>query len=166
MKSTRFRAKSTKFLTTLVISYPEIVYSKLYSASLTKLQVAFNYAARYAFNKRMDESISSWSKNILGMTIKQYLCARNCIFLHNLMMTKTPSYLYEKLCFPSSDRSKNLLIPKFNYMNSERLFFVNAIRLWNDLPANIKAIGERGLFKRKVCDFFQLLLKYMWFKCL
>jgi len=137
-----------------VINYAEIVYSKLDSASLTKLQVAFNYAARYAYNIRFDESISRWSEKILGATVKQHLCARNCIFLHKLLFSKKPSYLYGKLCFPSSDRSRNLLIPHCNYLNSERLFFVNAIRLWNVLPTDIQAVYERGLFKKRVYEFF------------
>lgn len=137
-----------------LIDYAALVYSKLDSASMHKIQVAFNYATRYVYNKRKFDHISNWSRQVLGRTVDQHLCARNCIFLHNLLITKSPEYLYEKICLPTSSRSLNLLYPPFKYLTSERLFFINATRLWNSLPPSIQSIGERGLFKKRVFEFF------------
>ena len=133
-----------------IISYAETVYPSLDSASLHKLQVAFNFATRYVYCLRRRESVSRWSKEILGCTIEDYLKIRSCVFLFKLINTQTPPYLFEKLRFSQSNRCVTFILPSFKYTSSRRLFFISAVRLWNSLPMVIRKTSESSKFKSLV----------------
>lgn len=137
-----------------IITYSEVVYSRLDSRSSHKLLVAFNNAARYVFGLRKFDHIAIYSSQLLGCSLINYLELRNCIFLHKLIHGKIPHYLYEKLQFCKSSRNMNLLIPSYNFMSSSRLFFVSAIRLWNSLPINIKIVSNKNHFKHLIFKHF------------
>jgi len=138
------------------ITYAEIVYSSLDSRSLQKLKVAFNFAARYIYNLKRFESVSNYVTSILGCTIETYIKYRNCIFMHKLINSKSPAYLYNKLHFSQSNRNITLILPTFQYSESEKLFFINAARLWNSLPFITRNISESSGFRTQVMNFFQI----------
>lgn len=137
------------------ITYAAEVYSKLDSLSLHKLQVSFNNATRYVFNLRKYSSISSYNKIILGINLQDYLCYRNLLFLHRILTYKAPHYLYEKLAIGTSSRCKMLILPELKHLNSSRLFFINAIRLWNSLPTTIRLINNASSFKKCLFDLYK-----------
>lgn len=137
------------------ITYAAEVYSKLDSLSLHKLLVSFNNATRYVFNIRKYSSISSYSKMILGINLQDYLCYRNILFLHRILINKTPQYLYEKLTIGTSSRCNTLILPDFKYVNSSRLFFINAIRLWNSLPTHLRLINNASSFKKSLLELLK-----------
>lgn len=138
------------------ITYAAEVYSKLDSHSSHKLQVSFNNATRYVYNLNRFSSMSSWRKLILGCDLDDYLRMRNLLFLHRILQNKTPAYLYEKLSFGRSARCMTLIVPRFSTLCSSRFFFVNAIKLWNTLPVNIKLIGEKSRFKQALFEFITI----------
>ena len=117
-----------------IISYAETVYCKLDSASMHKLQVAFNHVTRYVFGVDNFDHISPWSKSLLGVSLQEYFDMRNCLFLHNLVYNRTPNYLYKKIEFLSCNRSKLISVRMHNYKNTSRHFFITTIRIWNGLP--------------------------------
>lgn len=135
------------------ITYAAEVYSKLDSHSLHKLQVSFNNATRYVYGLRRFSSISSWRRMVLGCDLVDYLRMRNLLFLHRLLYKKTPAYLYDKISFGRSIRCMTLIIPRFYSQYTNRFFFVNAIKLWNTLPLNIKLITRKNSFKQALFDF-------------
>lgn len=139
-----------------LISYSAEVYSKLDSHSLHKLQVSFNNATRYVYGLTRFSSISCWRRMVLGYDLVDYLRMRNLIFLHKLLYQKTPLYLYEKLVFGRSTRCTTLIVPRHNYLNTSRLFFVNAIKLWNSLPINIKLISRKNSFKNSLIEYITI----------
>lgn len=135
------------------INYSAEVFSKLDSHSLHKLQVAFNNAARYIYGLTRYSSMTSWRKLILGCDLIDYIRLRNLMFLHRLLHYKTPFYLYDKLIFGFSARSQTLILPRHTSLATSRSFFVNAIKLWNTLPTNIKHITRKDSFKNALLDF-------------
>lgn len=137
------------------ISYAAEVYSQLDSHSLHKLQVAFNNVTRYVYGLNRYSSISSWRKMILGIDLVDYLRYRNLLFLHRLLIHKSPNYLYDKIDFGRSTRCPIIILPHFNYINSARLFFVNSIRLWNSLPIHIRRISNACSFKKSLLDLIK-----------
>lgn len=139
-----------------IITYAEVVYSNLDSLSQHKLQVAFNDSVRYIYGLRRYDRISELSRNVLGCSLQQYLNARNCIFLHNIITRKTPEYLYSRLNFSRSHRTFNINIPTFRYLNSSRLFFIHSIRLWNSLPIHIKRINSPFNFKNSIINYYSM----------
>lgn len=137
-----------------IISYFEVVYPRMDSCSEHKLLVAFNSMTRYIYGLRRFDHISAYQTKILGCTLLQYFNARNCIFLHKIIQTRSPSYLYSKLIFCQSRRTLNIVIPTFNYLNSSRLFFVNSTRVWNSLPTSTRQITNLTKFRKEVFRYF------------
>lgn len=148
------RLRLVKTLLVPIILFSELVYPKLDSMSEHKLNVAFNDMTRYVYDLRRYDHISPYSTKILNCTVSKYTNYRNCIFLHKVIHTKTPLYLYERISLCHSSRTGNILTPSFKYLNSSRLFFVNSIRLWNSLPISIKQIREIANFKTEVFKHF------------
>lgn len=149
-----------KLVLTLVlplITYAEVVYSSLDSLSQRKLQVAFNDAVRYIYGIRRYDHISVFARGLIGCTLQEYINARNCIFLHKIMNTQCPSYLYNRLNFTRSSRTVNLIPYRCNYLNSSRLFFIHTVRLWNSLPSQIKNISNPSNFKSAILQHFSNL---------
>jgi len=136
------------------VSYCSRLYCKPDSASLHKLQVAINFAARYVFDLQRHDNVSNYCKKILGCSLQNFLNANNLIFLHSLVHTRSPHYLYEKICPFTSNRINMLQVSHYNYLTSSRYFFVHAIREWNALPHHIRDITERNLFKKALLQHF------------
>lgn len=45
---------------------------------------------------RRCDHISTYSRSLLGCTLKQYINARNCIYLHRIIKNKSPPYFLTK----------------------------------------------------------------------
>ena len=137
-----------------LIMYAANVYGDLDAASLRKLQLAVNNCTRFVYKKRKYDHISHLSHNILGFSIKNFLNFRNILFIHKLINSKTPAYLYSKLKLCQSNRTNNLVLPKCKFQSTSRMFFVNAIKLWNSLPIHLKNELNYVRFK---CSITELL---------
>ncbi|XP_017465500.1 PREDICTED: RNA-directed DNA polymerase from mobile element jockey-like [Rhagoletis zephyria] len=138
-----------------IITYSEVVYSKLDSISCHKLNVAFNNATRYVYGIGRYEHISACRTNILGCSLENYLAARNCIFIYKLTVFKIPAYLFEKLIPVRSQRHNSFIVPKLTYLASSRLFFINAVRVWNSLPETVKSGLNRFNYRTQIYNYFK-----------
>lgn len=144
---TEVKLKLVKIFIIPLIIYGANVYGNLDSASLNKLQLTVNNCARFVYNKRKYDHISTYSKNILGSNLKAFLDTRNLLFIHKLIFNKTPDYLFECLIFSNSKRTNNLAVPVHRHLTTSRMFFINAVNLWNQLPHHIKNIANLKIFK-------------------
>ena len=106
------KLKLAKTLITPFLTYGANVFGDLDSVSFKKLQVSINNCARFVYNKRKYDHISQYSRNILGCTLADYLNIRNLLFPQMAITTKSPVYLYCKLKFSSSIRTRNLILPR------------------------------------------------------
>jgi len=146
--------KLVRTLIVPIMHYHALVYGNFDSASKGKLQLVINSAARYVYNKRKYDHISNEARNILNCDISSFYNVINLVFLHKLINSQCPLYLYEKLNFAQSLRTFNLIKPVHQYLVTSRTFFVSAIGLWNSLPFAIKKIQNQGLFKMAVRNQF------------
>lgn len=138
-----------------IINYGSVVFSNPDSSSFRKLELAFNSAIRYVYGLRKFDHISRFSCSITGCSLREHINIRNCIFLFNIIKTRQPAYLYEKLCFAQSNRTRNINVPHFNYLSSKRLFFFHAIRLWNSLPLTVRSCNSDSNFKKKILNYIR-----------
>lgn len=136
-----------KMYLTPVLFYGIEVFSDCSSASQRKLQVAFNNIARYIYNRRRTDHISDVTMKIFDMSLKSWTNYRVLILLQKIVYTQEPSYLYERIKFSSSRRTKNIVSFKYKYSCTMKQFFVYAVRIWNQLPHAIKAISSASKFK-------------------
>ena len=70
--------------------------------------------------------------------------------MHKVIYCKKPEYLHECLEFCKSSRTKNLVEPAIKNLTTLRMFFVNAIYLWNKLPHHIKIESNYTTFKHTI----------------
>ena len=137
---TELKLKLVKIYLILLIIYGADVYVKLDSASLKKLQLTINNCARFVYNKRRYDHISTYAMNILGTNLRGFLNTRNWLSIHKFIRNKTPDYLYECLVLSNSKRTNNLAVPVHKYFTTSRMFFINAISLLKQLPQQMKSI--------------------------
>ena len=138
-----------------LILYAANVYGDLDAESLRKLQLAVNNCARFVFKKRKFDHISHLTHNILGSSIVNFLHLRNVLFMHKLIFSKTPVYLYCKLNFFHSNRINNLILPKCKLKSTSRMFFISAVKVWNSLPMYLKNESNYFKFKSSVSEMFK-----------
>lgn len=136
------------------LTYSALIYNRLDSQSAHKVEVGFNNITRYVHGLRKFDHISQLRYDLLGCQILDYIEARSCIFLYRLMLTKRPSYLYEKLKLTKSSRLCDLIVPSFNSLASTRLFFVNTIRTWNSIPTAIRSSINKGNYRTVIYNYF------------
>ena len=148
------KIKLVKQLILPFVDYFANIYCNLDSSSLHKLNVALNNCTRYVYGLNRYDRIEGRLKNLLGCdSLVTYLNIRNSILLHKIIMTNQPPYLFEKLQFCRSTRNMNIVMPLSNFLNSRRLFFINAIKGWNSLPSSIKTMKDFGGFKLHLTQF-------------
>ena len=109
-----------------------------------------NNIARYVYAIRRGEHITQSANKIFGMTLKAYIEFRTLCLLHKTIVTNEPPYIFEKLQFSQTSRAKAITPKRYNYLNSERQFFIYAVRLWNNLSVNLKRVSSVQQFKRKL----------------
>jgi len=129
------------------------LFANMDSDCRQKMNVVFNNIARYVFSKKRFESISSFSKKLCDISFDSLLHLRSLVQIHKIIYTKEPAYLYDKLRFLRSERSKSIAQYRYNNLLSERHFFVHAVRLWNSLPKELHFISNTFNFKTKLKDY-------------
>jgi len=115
------------------------IYANCDVASQHKLKIAFNSIARFIVNLHRSDHVTQLAYKIFDISLEDYIKSRAIIFLHKVIYTREPSYLFEKLQFSRSTRTKNIICIRHN-----------AIRTWNELPNYIKETRSATLFKTKL----------------
>lgn len=140
-----FTPRNIKILLAKVYILPGLLYGcELFascdSASKRKLNVIFNNVIRYVYGlKRYDHVTQFWS--LLSL-----------LFLHKIIYSRKPFYLFEKLSFNRSNRGKLIIPPQRRSLVSEWQFFIHAVRLWNTLPHNIQLLSNAISFKKNIFE--------------
>lgn len=137
-----------------VLLYGCEIFANCNAYDFKKLNVAYNSIARYIFNKKRGESISSFSYQINNMSFANLLKFKSLILLHRIINTESPSYLYNRLKFARSARGKKLIQLKYKSSLSERQYLVYCTCLWNNLPHHIQLISNTSRFKTELLKYF------------
>lgn len=125
------------------------------SVSKRRLNVVFNNIVRYVYGLKKYTSISTLSKTIYGVCFDSFLKIRVLLFVHKIIYSGKPEYIYDKFRFARSRRGKKLIIPSHQTLTSEWQFYVNATRLWNSLPHSLQLISNVTHFKKQLFSFFE-----------
>ena len=152
-KSARMLIAKTHLVPTLL--YGCEIYANCNSIQMQKLTILFNNIARYVFCLNRFDHVSTFSIQLYGLSFKCLLKYRVLLYLHKIIYTKEPSYLYEKLKFSRSARNNNIIPVRHTTLISEKQFFVYAVRLWNSLPSNIQNIANTNRFKNQLQNYLK-----------
>ena len=150
-----FTSPRIRILLAKVYLIPSLIYCcELFgycdSSSMRKLQVLYNNIIRYVHGLKKRDSVSSFSKSLYGVSFKDLINIMILVFLHKIIYTKEPKYLYNLINFARSRRGKRIIIPLRRNLVSEWHFFINAIRLWNAIPHNILLVSNAIHFRKSV----------------
>ena len=102
----------------------------------------------------LKDMISNFRFALLGCRLADFLKIRICVFMRKIRTTKRPGYLHDILVRVSFQIISSLHLPRFKYLNSSRLFFVQAIRVWNSLHPDIKINNSSNNFENAVKNHF------------
>ena len=154
--STHFQTRMLLAKTYLipVLLYGCEIYANCDANDLRKLKVAYNNIARYIFNRGIRDSISEFSYQISDMCFENLLKFKSLIFLHKIIYTAQPNYLYEAKSFGRSARGLVLTQRKCKTVFSERQFFIYCTTLWNQLPNRIQIISNANRSKIELLRYF------------
>jgi len=120
------------------------------SAHAQKLNVAYNNIARYVYGLTRNEHVSEKAFCINNISFKNLLKLKVLIFLHKIIITSEPIYLYERLQFTQSPRNNDIVPFRHSSLVSERQFFIYGVRLWNSLQNDIQQVTNAIEFKKKL----------------
>lgn len=150
---TETRLKLVKTLLLPHFIYCDAVLGDMYTYVLNILQRALNACTRFVFRLRKYDRLGNFKYKILGCPLDQYYKYRSCMHMHNLIYNKEPSYLYNKLTFSHSQRTKNLIVPSNSSNQYNSSFFVFGAKSWNSLPIHIKSMTSKYNFKKSCLAF-------------
>lgn len=126
--------------------------TSLSAADIGSLERAFSACVRFTYRLRRYDSAREYVDRVLGCPIMTYLKQRRCSAVHAISVTKTPSYLYDKLCLGRASRNPVFIIPRHSSRQYNRSFFVSAISDYNFLPVDIKKLRSLPEFGRACLD--------------
>ena len=85
----------------------------------------------------------------LGCSFVKFYDFRAVTFIHKLILTKCPEYLYSKLLISESTRTRRLITPRNRTAFYNDASFVRGIRAYNALPDNIKVLETLNSFRQE-----------------
>ena len=139
---------------------PQILYGlEVISGSsvetLEKLKRIMNMIARFVFNVRRWDHISSYVHKFLGCSFLNFVKFRNLILFFHIIKNGFPFPLVNKFEFLRSTRNPQIFIPRIYRLSFERSFVVRIARCWNYLPYELRIFSHsNNVFRLKLLKYF------------
>jgi hypothetical protein len=149
------RLKLVKSLILPKLLYCDVVYSQTFGEVTNELKKALNACARYIYNPPPRQSLSSYSRKILNINLEQNYDLRKCLMIFKLINSQEPAYLANRLQFGTSQRRRNIIVPRHNTTSRANSFFVQGVCRWNDIPSSIKMSPSLAAFRRSYLSFMR-----------
>lgn len=130
------------------------LFAKCDSTSKRKLNALYNNILRYVYGLQRYDQVSRFTLFDHGVCFENVLSIKALVFLHKIIYTRAPPYLYQRLKFARSNRGKNIVPFRYRTLISDWHFFIFAIRLWNALPHNIQLLSNANKFKTELFKIF------------
>ena len=130
------------------LTYCCSVMGELSAAAKKILERCFNACIRFAYGLGRYDSISNHAHRLLGNSLFVYFDYLTSSFLHKVIITTEPDYVFQNLNFGSSSRLRNLILPRNSKDIINDSFYVRGVSKYNALPAAVKAKYSLTGFKR------------------
>lgn len=146
-----------------ILDYADTCYLDITEEQLNKLERIQNLCIRFIFGLRKYDHISEFRKKLKWLPIRLRRNAHILNLLYSILFNPfTPSYLKERFQFLGdtherclrSDSNFLLAIPSHSSSFYDKSFTVQASRLWNTLPLNIRRVQTLATFKKTVRKHF------------
>lgn len=146
-----------------IIDYADVCYSDINQDLLFKLDRLLNNCVRFIFGLRKFDHISEFRAKLKWLPIRQRRNLRTLSLLYSILHDPaTPNYLKCKFQFLSDTHDLNLRSTNNLILNLplhrtgfvSNSFALRAMRLWNDLPSDIRLLNSKFSFKRAVRNHY------------
>lgn len=133
----------------------DFLLDELSAFTFNRLRVALNACSRYCFNLNRYSNISHLQYLLIGCRFENFSKLRSCLFLHGLLSSKQPDYLYNKLHIARSNRFRHFILPRHHTSKYGNSFFVRGVAHWNSLPSSLSNESSFIAFKRGCIEHFR-----------
>ena len=128
------------------------------STALRKLQVAQNNAARLLTGAKYRDHIKPVLYHLHWLPVRQRITFKVMVIIHKTLHTPTaPNYLKQLICVYQPRRTLRsasdpwkLGVPRSSNKYGDRSLQVLGAKLWNDLPADLRAPMSQATFKKQL----------------
>lgn len=140
-----------------IIDYADVAFLNLSEDLLNKLDRLMNTCIRFIFCLRKYDHVSNFRAKLKWLPIRERRNLRTLCVLYSVLTDPlTPVYLKSRFQFRTDTHDKqlrssdNLLLDTPAHSTSFRgnSFSVEAVRLWNNLPLELRKVGSKECFKR------------------
>lgn len=151
--SARFIPVRTRELLVKSLLMPHMTYccpvlGELSAGTRKIFEKCFNACTRFAYGIGRYDSISDHAHRLLGKDLFAYFDYLTSSFLHKVIVTQEPDYIFQNLTFGSSNRLRNLILPRNDKNIVNDSFYVRGVSKYNSLPASVKGKLSLTGFKR------------------
>lgn len=155
--STRMRRTLVESIVLCHLDYCSIIWSTTTEANLNKLQVAQNKAARLVLNCSFNMSIGEMHNQLAWLRVKSRITFSLTKFVRNIILTKIPEIIYNKLIFFSDvhhyftrqSEEGRFQLPACRTNQIQSTVYYRAMLAWNALPNFlISEMQSRSFYKR------------------
>ena len=124
-------------------NYCDIIYNGCNEKSKRSLQIVQNFAARSMTGSKKYDSATKSRQKLKLLNLDQRRSIHESVFIHKIMLTKTPTNLYKQYqhySLKSNTRAANLgkmKIPKHSTSKFKKSPLYRTIKSWNQTPKDI-----------------------------
>lgn len=125
---------------------------------LDKLQVAQNRAMRVILQCKRDTKVERMLNALCFMSIRQRLYYNACIFVFKAVKGILPDYVAKKMrrvgksIGRQTRQATNVVIQFRKTKNAQKSMFYEGVKMYNELPLEVKSVERLEQFKRKLKD--------------
>lgn len=163
----KVRKKLCESLVLPILNYCNIVYfSCLDKLTQYRLQKMQNSCCRFVFKMKKYSHVSAKLNELKWLRLENLYTYNMSVFAHNLLLTSSPPYLYEKFTFRREIQNGNLryahklTIPKYSTTLFRRSFVYNAISIYNNIDDQLKKTSVNKFRKTVKTHFLGLQFKH------
>lgn len=141
-----------------ILDHADICYPDLFEEHLNKLERIQNLCIWFIFGLRKYDHVSHFRSQLKWLPIRFRRNSHILVLLYGILFNPaTPHYLKERFSYVNSIRcSQNFLlsVPLSNSNFYVYSFTVQAIRLWNSLPINLRRAKSLPVFKTMLREHY------------
>jgi hypothetical protein len=151
-----------KSLVLPLIDYCDIVYGFTYETHLNRLKVHQNIASRIITFSHRRESFDNLSLRLKWSSLENrlkyhatkyiYKATNGLASINSLDFFQTKPKINKR----SGEDNKMLTLPKANYNFLTNSIFYNGVKLWNELPFEVRDCSSLKLFISKAKEFYKI----------
>lgn len=154
--SQKVRLMLVKSLVLPAFTYCDAVYSTNLLASDSRLlEGAFSACVRFVYGLRRYDSTRVRVDELLGCPLMTYLRCRRCLFMHGLVLSREPEFLFGRLIDGRSTRSRQFTIPRHVSAQYNRSFFIRTVADYNAIPVGVRMLNSLPRFTAACRDHFR-----------